>query len=157
MRTIQIHPLSLAVGAIAVTAAFLLTAQTTPPAQTTWPPPKAMIVNVFEYPATPVSIPVGGQHTVLTVPTDRWLTITGAGFGGSGNFLWAEIDTSGGIHHKGIAANTSDFLFSPGRGGGPVGWTFAPGSTVSLTNFDPPTAPSPQLALWSVIGYYSRN
>lgn len=154
MRTIQIHPLSLAVGAIAVSAAFVLTAQTTPPAQTTWPPPKSMIVNVFEELAPPVSVPPGGAHTVLTVPSERWLTITGASLAAGGPYKWLEQTASGQQTFKGYGGFSNSPLVSPSDCGGPVGWTLAPGSTLSIVNY---SANPENLSGYSLIGYYSRN
>lgn len=166
MRTIQIHPLSLAVGAVAVLAAFVLSAQTTPPAQTTWPPPKSMILNLYWEPVTTVTVAPGGSYTVLTVPTDRWLTITGASMRyGSGSLRWGERDSSGAITKKG-SVEIGQFVDqccgggagvpegSPVASGGPIGWTFAPGSEVVITN---PLTVIQQLGTISLIGYYSRN
>ncbi|MBK7875557.1 MAG: hypothetical protein IPJ77_07370 [Planctomycetes bacterium] len=171
MRTIQIHPLSLAVGAIAVTAAFVLTAQTTAPAQTTWLPPKAMIVNVFEEPTVAISVPAGGTYTVLTVPSDRWLTITGASARTTAPSImrWSEAPSGGAPIDKGVVI--SGWPVNPAAGGpttmwgapeatpvacgGPLGWTFAPGSSIVIHNAG--TGLAYDVLGYSLIGYYSRN
>lgn len=154
-RTITLHPLSFAIGASVIGGAFLLASQTLPPAQVVWPPPKALMLNVFEdFPAA-VSVPVGGSYSVLQVPTDRWLTVTGASLSTSVEFNWAELTASGSTVPKGFGTFVASPYTSSIACGGPVGWTFAPGSSILLTNRS--TTNAQNLTGYSLIGYYSRN
>jgi len=142
-------------------------AQTNPSGQALWPPPRSQVLNVFEEFSTELIIPGNGTHVVVTVPPDKWLTITGAAAwnqnGSLGNVRWVEIEPSGTMVAKGCV--TSGVFHNPttGRGspeaspagsGGPVGWTFAPGSSVAL--FNGPGG-SINVRFYSLLGYYSRT
>lgn len=168
MHSIQVRPLYLAiVGVLAVTT-FLLAAESNPPGQAIWPPPRARVLNVFEESDAPgVAIPGGAYVDVLTVPTDSWLTITGASAlpastGGLVTLRWVEVDVNSVITKKGrvsfgaMGIDTS-LLGSPEStplgGGGPIGWTFAPGSKVALLNQGTTTV---GVTMRSLLGYYSR-
>lgn len=172
MRPIQIQPLSLVAGAVIVGAAFLFAANGSTPS-TSWPPPKAMILNVFEDVSPPITIPSGGSHTILTVPADQWLTITGASafavstLGNAPNLTWVEVRPGGPAIKKGVAvAGWPSDLYgqgwtrsgapeaTPSACGGPLGWTFSPGSTLELRNVG---ALAQSLSCFSLLGYYSRN
>ena len=153
-RTLTLHPLSLAIGASVIGGAFLLASQTLPPPQVVWPPPKALMLNVCDVYSPPVSVAGSGTYSILTVPGDRWLTITGASLLQYATFEWVETTSSGGVNQKGFTSVLTSPLNSPSACGGPVGWTFAPGSSVGLLNL---SSGAQNLTGVSLIGFDSRN
>lgn len=159
-RSITIHPASLALGLV-LAAVCMVGSSQMPPGGDTWPPAKRNIVNISEALQAPVTIPSNGSVVVYSVPRDRWLTVTGTDTfpTGSGGGQWAE-DQGGTITRKGYHGDPSGFIVADGlkispRGcGGPVGWTFRPGSNVVIYNANP----NPMIvAGWELVGYLARE
>jgi hypothetical protein len=152
-RSINMHPASLAVGFILAVACMVSLAQTSLP-HDVWPPAKSDIVNIYSTTGTPVA--PGGYLSVYTVPSNRWLTVTGA-FEGSGanlgSLLWAESYNSV-VTPKGDCGTAGNSLDrTPAGSGGAVGWTFRPGSQVVLMN-----STGAQANVWpTLIGYLSNQ
>lgn len=167
MRTIRINSFSIAVVGVLAVMTFLLAAESNPPGQAIWPPPRSRVLNVFEEADLPgLQIPAGTYVEVLAVPADSWLTITGASAvnqvgDGVTSLRWVQVDSNGVITRKGrVAYGTLNPSFlagspeaTPLAGGGPIGWTFEPGSKVGLLNVGSSAA---QVTMRSLLGYYSR-
>jgi hypothetical protein len=154
----RFHPASALLGLTLAGLVFVLTSQISPSQGGSWPPAKKEIVNVFQQPATAVSVTPGGWHSVYAVPEDRWLTVTVAD-GGGGPTYWSEY-LNGVLTRKGLAQSYNSltdggvFPSSPLSAGGPIGWTFRPGSQVVIENASVNLVGVGRCAL---IGYLSRE
>jgi len=158
-RTINLHPLSLVSG-FALAAVVFVSMSQVGVTGSSWGPPKKDIVNVFfDFSAQGggwPTIPPNGSYVVYSVPSDRWLTVTGA-WANAQYCVWAE-DLNGVVTPKGNAtgygAATSDApRRTPQECGGAVGWTFRPGSKVVLQT----AGPDSTVPVCSLVGYLSRE
>jgi hypothetical protein len=132
----RFYPSSALLG-VALSALLVTTmSQVSPSNERVWPPLTKHIVNYFDQIPSPfLTIAPGGTHTLYTVPNDRWLVITGARTY-SGATHWAE-EYGGVLTTKGFGGSnigTEASLHSPDSCGGPIGWTFRPGSNVVVRN-----------------------
>jgi hypothetical protein len=129
---------TLAVTTLGVLALGLAQAQSFAPTASlrpTWPPHPKHVVNVYDVDG--VQVPPLGTHVVYEVPPDRHLVVTGAWTSGpSFPDLHLGEETDGELIRKGRPSNTRSepALRGPSGCGGPVGWTFRPGSRVVLEN-----------------------
>jgi hypothetical protein len=167
---------------MAALAAFLLMSQSSVAVGPgNWGPPKKGMVNVFV--DQPTIIPPGGSHTVFTVLPDRWLTVTSVGIEAGVNdnpastsysnetqlmdrsLRWSEV-FAGAVEHKGYGRNglftllngssmdRHSLLVTPESAGGIVGWTFRPGSSVSITNVG---STAVTIDGYALLGYQTRD
>lgn len=149
---LKLHVSSVVLGAVLATGAFLLMSQAGPGVPYgSWGPPKTGVVNVYN--AQGGTVPPGGSLVVFSVPTDRWLTLTGASAAGNCvpdlqtgstlTFRFAEL-FAGNITVKGVSLATDS----------PVGWVFRPGSQVVVTNVGSGTC---SVDSYDLIGYQTRD
>lgn len=148
MRTpsIQLQPLSLALGLAFGLVCFFSMGQIGVPVNS-WGPPKKNIVNLWE--PGPITIPPGASLNVYDVPADQWLVVTGVGLSASYPFAWVE-DLNGVITVKGTNAG----LF-PQATSAPIGWTFRPGSKVVLQSLE--MTYTSNIYNRSLLGYLARE
>jgi hypothetical protein len=162
VRSVTIHPFSALFGLALGLVCFIAMSQSSQPADQ-WPPQKRNIVNIAV--TTPVTVPAAGTYVVYRVPSDHWLTITGTYSNGQGGALggtwWAEefngVETlKGSTYPFGPFQYTEPLLrITPASAGGPIGWTFRPGSSVIFKNLSATSALS--ISEFYAVGYLSRN
>ena len=154
LRSFRPQPFVVAVGVVLGIGLLVSMAQTSA-TRDTWPPQKRDILNVFERGTNNVVIPPDGSYVVYAVPTDHWLTLTGAeGYVESPDSQWGE-DFGGILTEKGYVGPHGNGMYSPEGSGGAIGWTFRPGSSVVVHN--PSSTNSWHLYSWSLVGYLSRE
>lgn len=159
MQRFQVHPLSVLIGVVLGVACLIAMGANAQvqALEVSYGPPKKHIVNIFEPQPANASIPPLGTLVVYEVPSDLWLTVTGVA--ASTSFVsgadlprWVEV-LDGGLTPKGLAASGAGG--APQSTGGPIGWTFRPGSKVAIHNPDGVNGAS--AGTWSLVGYLSRN
>jgi hypothetical protein len=134
-----------AMGQVSVSRATTPTAAIAPAKGLGYPHPSDMVH--FTSATLPpgdlvVSIPVGGEHEVFTVPSDRWLVLLPTSANGSskvafqdqggGGYAWLFEDLNGSYTPKANGGGSGSG--GAGPSGWAVGWTFRPGSRVVLKN-----------------------
>lgn len=156
-RFFRSHRVSVLVGLVLGAACFVAlgaSVQVQSLDHVSFGPPKKHIINIYEPLHANASIPPLGTLIVYEVPSDLWLTVTGVA--ASTSYMpsadvprWVE-EFDGVITPKGLAGGGGSVL-----GGGPLGWTFRPGSKVAIHNPDGLNGAS--AGSWSLVGYLSRN